>query len=77
MENLVEVRCPEWKAGKPNGQLYKCNRICVKVTPGSAGEARCRSCHVSFEFEVDSQAQMTTGVKVTKIGSTENNEKTE
>lgn len=67
MENLVEIRCPQFKKSKSDDQLYKCNRVCVKVTAGSAGEARCRSCHLSFEFEVDSQAQMTTGIRVKKV----------
>ena len=67
MENLVEIRCPFSKKSKSDGQMYVCNRVCVKVIPGSAGEARCRSCHMSFEFEVDSQAQMTTGIRVKKV----------
>lgn len=75
MENLeknrVEIRCPQYKKNVKTNELYKCNRICVKVIPGSAGEARCRSCHLSFEFEVDSQAQMTTGVRVKKVDSEE------
>ena len=65
-ENRVEIRCPQYKTNTKTKELYRCNRICVKVIPGSAGEARCRSCHLSFEFEVDSQAQMTTGVRVKK-----------
>lgn len=64
MKNLVEVRCPFTKKSKTDNQLYTCNRVCVKVTPGSEGEARCRSCHLSFEFEVDNQAHNTTGVRV-------------
>jgi hypothetical protein len=67
MENLVEIKCPFEKRSKTNKEIYQCNRICVKVTPGSSGEARCRSCHLSFEFEVDSQAKMTTGVRVKPI----------
>lgn len=64
MENLVEIRCPFKKKSKLDDKMYACNRICVKVTPGSGGEARCRSCHKSFEFEVDRQAQSATGVRV-------------
>lgn len=68
MENLVEVRCPFEKESKTESNtVYKCNRICVKVTPGSAGEARCRSCHKSFEFDVDSQAKIETWVRVKPI----------
>ena len=67
MENLVEIRCPQQKKSKTDQKLYKCNRICVKVTPGSAGEARCRSCHLSFEFVADNQAQATTGIRVKPV----------
>lgn len=70
-EKRVEIRCPQVKKSKSDNQMYKCNRICVKVMPGSAGEARCRSCHHSFEFEVDDQAQMTTGIRVKRLDSVE------
>ena len=65
-ESWVEIRCPFEKRSKSDNKLYKCNRVCVKVVPGSAGEARCRSCHLSFEFEVDSQSKNTTGIRVRK-----------
>lgn len=66
MENLIEIRCPFTRKSKTDNQFYLCNRICVKVTPGSSGEAKCRSCHLSFEFEIDSQARNTTGVRIKK-----------
>lgn len=65
----IEIRCPFKKKGKHTNKLYVCNRVCVKVDPGSAGEAYCKSCKLSFEFEVDSQAHMTTGVRVKSIYS--------
>jgi len=71
MENLqaslVEVRCPFEKASKRDEAIYKCNRVCVKVTPHSAGEARCRSCHMSFEFKVHEDSTVETGIRVQKI----------
>lgn len=68
-ENVIEIRCPFEKKSKKDNQLYRCNRVCVQVTPGSAGIARCRSCHLLFVFEVDSQAKAQTGVKVQKTES--------
>lgn len=67
MENLVDIRCPFKKTSKFDGNQYLCNRVCVKVLPGSAGEARCRECHLSFEFYVDKNAQNTTGVRVQRL----------
>ena len=63
---FFEVRCPFEKLSKKDGKLYPCNRVCVEVTAGSSGRARCRSCHLRFEFEVDSQAKATTGIRVQK-----------
>lgn len=62
--NLFEIRCPFQRLAKKDGKLYTCNSVCVKVTAGSAGEARCRKCHLTFEFEVDSRARRSTGVRV-------------
>lgn len=62
---LFEVRCPFQKVGKDN-KLYPCNRVCVEVHAGASGRARCRSCHLRFEFEVDDQAKLSTGVRVKK-----------
>lgn len=63
---LFEVRCPFQKLSKKDGRLYPCNRVCVEVHAGSSGRARCRSCHLKFEFEVDDQAKLSTGVRVKK-----------
>ena len=67
MDNLIEIRCPFKQKSKVDDKLYICNRICVKVTPDSSGEARCRHCHLNFEFSVDSNAQNTTGVRVKRL----------
>lgn len=68
-ENIVEIRCPFKKASKLDTNIYLCNRVCVKVYPGSRGEARCRSCHKSFYFQFDEQSKITTGIIVKKIES--------
>lgn len=65
--NLFTIRCPFQRLSKADGKLYTCNSLCVKVTAGSSGESRCRKCHLSFDFEVDDQARMTTGVRVKKV----------
>lgn len=63
---LFEIRCPFQKTSNKDGKLYPCNRVCVEVRAGSSGRARCRSCHLRFEFEIDDQAKMSTGVRVKK-----------
>jgi len=64
---LLEVRCPYERISKSDQKLYKCNSLCVKVTPGSAGEARCRKCGLNFLFFIDENAQVQTGVRVKPI----------
>lgn len=51
---LIEVRCPFERPSK-DGHVYACNKLCVKVYPGSSGETYCRFCEKHFEFEVASQ----------------------
>jgi hypothetical protein len=65
--NLLEIRCPRNRLAKKDGKLYICNSLCVKVTPGSAGETRCRKCRLNFWFDVDNRARPTTGVRVKPI----------
>lgn len=67
LKELVEIRCPIERVSKTDKNLYKCNRICVKVLPGSAGEAKCRSCHINFLFEVDEDSKPATGIRVKKL----------
>lgn len=66
-EFLFQVRCPFQKPSKKDGKLYPCNRVCVEVHAGSSGRARCRSCHLKFDFEVDDQAKLSTGVRVKRV----------
>jgi hypothetical protein len=47
---LVEVRCPLpslHKAGEA------CNKLCVRVQPGSSGKAYCSRHDTEFEFQID------------------------
>ena len=64
MNNLVAIKCPFSRKSNSDNKIYLCNRICVKVAPGSKGEAMCRSCHLCFEFEVDSQSKDTINIRV-------------
>jgi hypothetical protein len=58
-EGLLSIRCPFEKTylskhtGKQRTKV--CNRQCVKVKPGSSGEAHCISCDKRFDFEVPAQ----------------------
>ena len=65
---LISVRCPAMVTDK-NGKLLKCNKLCVKVYPGSSGEVQCRGCHRKFRFYVDSQAKSILSVKAKPIES--------
>lgn len=62
-DQLLEIRCPYERISKKDGKLYKCNNLCVRVTAGSAGEARCRKCGLNFLFVTDVNAQVQTGVR--------------
>ena len=63
----IDIRCPYENKSKSDDNIYLCNRICVQVSPGSKGKAKCRSCHLFFEFEVNSEAKITTGIRVKKV----------
>lgn len=57
IENLtisepIEIRCPFRTLQKSKNKLITCNRLCVKVYPGSSGEAYCNNCNLHFDFEV-------------------------
>lgn len=60
--NLFPVRCPFERLSKSDGKLYRCNSLCVRVKPHSAGEARCRKCRLSFMFECDENGVIKTYV---------------
>lgn len=55
-DELTSIRCPFIKeyTSKHTGKLVKkvCNKQCVKVQPGSRGEAYCSTCDKAFDFEV-------------------------
>lgn len=50
MPKLIDVRCPLPSKGKPD---KPCNKLCVRVEPGSSGKAYCPRHEVEFEFQVD------------------------
>lgn len=66
-DNFLEIRCPYERISKSDNKLYKCNSMCVKVTPGSAGEARCRKCGLNFLFATVEGAVPQTGVRAEPI----------
>jgi hypothetical protein len=66
-DQLLEVRCPYERISKSDQKLYKCNSLCVKVSAGSSGEARCRKCGLNFLFGADDNAQIQTGVRIQPI----------
>ena len=66
-ERLLEVRCPGQVYDKVKDELVKCNKLCVKVYPGSSGEIQCRHCKIKFNFYVDSQAKSILSVRAKQI----------
>lgn len=66
-DELLEIRCPYERISKSDDKLYKCNSLCGRVTPGSAGELRCRKCGLNFLFFTDENAQVQTGVRIKPI----------
>lgn len=64
---LIEIRCPLKVVDKSSGKLIKCNKLCLKVFPGSSGEIQCRHCKRRFRFYVDSQANSELWVKAKPI----------
>lgn len=67
MLELIEIRCPFKQTAKYNGQLYPCNSLCVRVYPGSSGEAWCKFHKLTFEFEVDNQNVASSRVRAQAI----------
>lgn len=66
-KNLFPVRCPFQRLSKSDGKMYRCNSLCVKVSPASYGEARCRKCRLSFDYTVDQVGLVNTSVSVMSI----------
>jgi len=65
--NLFPVRCPFERLSKTDGKLYRCNSLCVRVHTLSGGEARCRKCRLSFNFECDKNGVVSTHVSVKPV----------
>ena len=66
-KNIFPVRCPFERLSKTDGKLYRCNSLSVRVRPSSGGEARCRKCRLSFNFECDENGVVTTFVNVKPV----------
>ena len=60
--NLFPVRCPFERLSRTDGKLYRCNSLSVRVKPLSGGEARCRKCRLSFNFDCDDTGVVNTYV---------------
>lgn len=65
--NLFPVRCPFERLSRTDGKLYRCNSLSVRVKPNSAGEARCRKCRLSFNFECNENGVVTSFVNVKHV----------
>lgn len=63
MAKLSDVRCPFDKKGN-DGKIYSCNKLVIRVYPGSSGEAYCSVCKLTFDFEVDDQSTYKPSVRV-------------
>lgn len=66
-KNLFPVRCPFQRLSRTDGKLYRCNSLCVRMRPASGGEARCRKCRLSFNFEVDDRGVVDTFVNAKSV----------
>ena len=53
-KKLIGIHCPYIVTSKKNGKKYPCKSLCVRVAQGSQGEAYCRKCKQTFEFETGS-----------------------
>ena len=60
---LFEIRCPGHTFDKTKNEVVPCNKLCLKVYPGSSGECQCRHCKLRFQFYVDSQANSILSVR--------------
>ena len=49
---LLPVRCPGMVMDKSKGELTKCNKLCVKVYPGSSGEIHSQPSKLEFETHI-------------------------
>ena len=62
---LLDIRCP-FQVNSKKGFKYKCNRLCVRVYPGSAGQTWCAMCKKNFNFEVADDNSLKSFIKVQK-----------
>lgn len=53
LNELLKILCPLTRSNGTNGKTYVCNKLLVKVAPGSKGEAYCPRCDKHVEFSVD------------------------
>lgn len=70
--NLFPVRCPFERLSKTDGKLYRCNSLCVRVRPPieddfNGGEARCRKCRLSFNYDCDKNGVISTYVNAKPV----------
>lgn len=66
---LLDIRCP-FQVNSKKGFVYKCNRLCVKVYPGSSGETWCAMCKKNFNFVVADDSNYRSFIKVQKSPAT-------
>lgn len=64
-KTLLDIRCP-FQVNSKKGFIYKCNRLCVRVYPGSSGETWCGMCKKNFNFEVADDNSFKSFIKVQK-----------
>lgn len=67
---LIPINCPFTRKDPATGVIFPCPQLCVKVAPGSRGEAWCRRCRLSFDFEVDAQSTYKPSVRVQNVKNT-------
>lgn len=70
-ENIFPVKCPFQRLSRTDGKLYRCNALCVRVKPGSEGEARCRKCRLKFNFECNQEGVINAFVNAKSTDSAE------
>ena len=68
-KKLIEVRCPGLSFDKTKNIFVKCNKLCLKATPGSSGQCYCRHCKTLFNFYIPEDATSVLDVKYKIIES--------
>lgn len=62
---LINVRCPFHFKIKKNGAIVACNKLIVRTSPNSYGEAYCWRCRLKFDYKINGE-EFTSIVKVKK-----------